>query len=151
MTVTGTSSLRPICPFRRWSCCETHRAAALVHPNAALLLFGVSGFQSQEVFPRAQAVIVAQHAYDQVERVSMQHILFKKTHPKPLINRAVNSRIKIFCHRWSRSQTASLHIKGLVDAYTLVQRGHFDSILRHSQNHFLISRNKRKFSILLLK
>lgn len=32
---------------------------------------------------------------------------------------------------------------------TLVQRGHFDSVLGHSQDHLLVSRNKRQLSILL--
>lgn len=52
-----------------------HRAAALVHPDAALFLLRVRGLESQEVLPGAQAVIVTQHAHDQVQRVSMQHVL----------------------------------------------------------------------------
>lgn len=52
-----------------------HRAAALVHPDAALLLLCVRGLESQEVLSGAQAVIVTQHAHDQVQRVSMQHVL----------------------------------------------------------------------------
>lgn len=52
-----------------------HRAAALVHPDAAPFLLGVRGLESQEVLSCPQAVIVTQHAHNQVQRVSMQHVL----------------------------------------------------------------------------
>lgn len=52
-----------------------HRAAALVHPDAALFLLCVRGLEGQEVLSGAQAVIVTQHAHNQVQRVSMQHVL----------------------------------------------------------------------------
>lgn len=52
-----------------------HRAAALVHPDAAPFLLRVRGLQSQEVLSGAQAVVVTQHAHDQVQRVSVQHVL----------------------------------------------------------------------------
>lgn len=52
-----------------------HRAAALVHPDAALFLLHVCGLESQEVLSGAQAVIVTQHAHNQVQRVTMQHVL----------------------------------------------------------------------------
>lgn len=54
---------------------HTDRAAALIHPDAALLLLSICGLKCQQVPTSAQAVIVAQHAHNQVQRVSMQNIL----------------------------------------------------------------------------
>lgn len=56
---------------------DTHGAAALVHPDATLLLLCVGGLESQEVLPCTQAIIVTQHTHYQVQRVSVQHILTK--------------------------------------------------------------------------
>lgn len=56
-----------------------YRAAALVHPDAALLLLYVSGFESQEVLSCTQSIIITQHTHNQVERVAMQHILTRGT------------------------------------------------------------------------
>lgn len=52
-----------------------HRAAALVHPDAAPFLLRVRGLESQKALSRAQAIVVTQHAHNQVQRVSMQHVL----------------------------------------------------------------------------
>lgn len=54
---------------------STHWAAALVHPDAALLLICICGLESQEVLPCTQAIIITHHTHDQVQRVSVQHIL----------------------------------------------------------------------------
>lgn len=55
--------------------CRTDRADALIHPDAALLLLWIRGLQCQQVLAGAQAVVVAQHAHNQVQRVPMQNIL----------------------------------------------------------------------------
>lgn len=58
---------------------HTHWAAALIYPDAALLLLCVGGLESQEVLPCTQAIIVTQHTHYQVQRVSVQHILARGT------------------------------------------------------------------------
>lgn len=45
--------------------------AALVDPDAALLLLGISGVECKEVSPRTEPVIIAQHAHYQVQRVAV--------------------------------------------------------------------------------
>lgn len=45
--------------------------AALVDPEAALLLLGISGVECKDVFPCTKPVIIAQHAHYQVQRVAV--------------------------------------------------------------------------------
>lgn len=113
-----------------------HRAAALVHPDAALCLLRVRGLQSQEVLSSAQTIIVTQHAHDQVQRVSMQHVLVTRA-SETLSFGLVGSKAAWWC----KTQHASTH--------TLVQWGHFDTVLGHAQDHLSVSGNERKLPILL--
>lgn len=62
-------------PTQAAASCRTHRADALIQPDVALLLLRIRGLQRQQVPAGAQAVVVAQHAHNQVERVPMQNIL----------------------------------------------------------------------------
>lgn len=54
-----------------WCGVSSYRIAALVEPDAALLLLGISGAESQKVPPCSKTIIVAQHAHYQVERVAV--------------------------------------------------------------------------------
>jgi hypothetical protein len=56
---------------------HTHRAAALVHPDAAVLLLGIGGLESQQVLPSPQAVIITEHPHYQIERVAVQNVLYR--------------------------------------------------------------------------
>lgn len=62
---------------------EPHQAAALVHPQADLLIAGIGGLQSQQAFPRPQAVVVAHHPDDQVEGMPVQHVLQRGREERP--------------------------------------------------------------------
>lgn len=54
---------------------RSYRTAALIHPDAALLLLCICGLQREQVFSSTQTIIIAKHTYDQVERVTVKHIL----------------------------------------------------------------------------
>lgn len=54
---------------------RSYRTAALIHPDAALLLLCICGLQGEQVFSSTQTIIIAKHTYNQVERVTMKHIL----------------------------------------------------------------------------
>jgi len=57
---------------------RSYRTAALIHPDAALMLLGISGFQCEQVLSSTQTIIIAKHTYNQVERVTVKHILRKE-------------------------------------------------------------------------
>lgn len=57
---------------------RSYRIAALIHPDAAVMLLGISGLQCEQVLSSTQTIIIAKHTHNQVERVTVKHILRKE-------------------------------------------------------------------------